>query len=491
MDHRKKLFGVGICLAAIVAAAFFAGSIMGRSLSFVPPLTVLGDVGEVLSVRDIREIGAPEKITVEKRGYQAVKLAALIKKALPQGPVKKIFFVAGDGFTSAIEADGLDQSYLSFTRDNGWVALNLRHPISANAKMIQEIILVADSASSPNRFTVQNGRDFLNLTVGQLYTGMVLSYPYFEGQAVVERAGRTYEDSVFTRRRVFRLSDLTPLDREAQVMLWGEKGEYRLVDQSGYYELCGNYVNYIRPETREKMEKVRWAVINPPLANIMDTYFDGTHYLEKGENVLVVLLDGVSCRDYQDALERGMAPFLKKNAGATEAMGVYPLRDQVWLASILTGLPPAENGVLAQNGKNLTASTLGTKAEELGKKVLLLEAGGLLPTPGGIPVGDDNGSGSADDEIYARLLKSIGDNYGLTLVRFDSIGAAQARFGTQSVQAENALSQIDAYINEMVHRWPGKIIVTALPGTHGDMGDHLSPERLYVPYLLLSGKKSE
>ncbi|MEL7567861.1 MAG: hypothetical protein AAGU27_23690 [Dehalobacterium sp.] len=483
-----KLFGAMLCLIAVSAGVFMAGMMMGKSSSFAPPLTVLGDVGQVLTVRKMAEIGAPEKITLGGTSYKTVKLAELINKASPQGRVKKIFFVASDGFTSAIEAEGWDQSYISFSQKNGWIALNLHYPISANAKMIQEIVVVCDSGPAQNSFTLISGEKLLNYTVGQLYTEMLTSYPYFEGQATVEHEGITYASEVFTRRRVFRLGDLTSLDREAKVMLWGEKGEYQLADENGYFELCGNHINYIRPESREDLEMVRLAVINPPSVNITDTYYDALHYLKKGENVLVVTLGGLSYDTYQYAVKEGCAPFLTKNARVAASMGVYPLKANVWLAAMLTGLSPAENGVLNEHDHTLPVNTLFSKAKETGKKALLLEADHLFAVDILSTVRDDNGSGSTDDEIYARLLKSIDDGYGFIIARFDSIGSANMRFGKQSAQAEHAIAQIDSFLDEIASKWQGKIIVTAVPGENSGETVALSRESMCVPYFFLSGK---
>lgn len=488
MELRKKLFGAALCLIAVSAGVFMAGIMMGKSSSFVPPLTVLGDVGQVLTVREMEEIGAPEKITFGETSYKAVKLAELINKASPQGRVKKIFFVASDGFTSAIEADGWDQSYISFSQENGWIALNLHHPISANAKMIQEIVVVCSSSSAQNSFTLISGEKLLNYTVGQLYTGMLTSYPYFEGQATVEHEGIAYASEVFTRRRVFQLGDLTSIDREAKIMLWGEKGEYQLADDSGYFELCRNHINYIRPETREDLEMVRLAVIDPPLLNITDTYYDALHYLKKGKNVLVVTLGGLSYDAYQYAVKKGCAPFLAENARVAESMGVYPLRANVWLAAMLTGLSPAENGVLNEHDHTLPVNTLFSKAEETGKKALLLEADHLFPVAARSTVRDDNGSGSTDDEIYVRLLKSIDDGYGFIMARFDSIGVTNMRFGKQSAQAEQAMAQIDSFLDEIANKWEGKIIVTAAPDGNSGGSVALSKESMCVPYFFLSDK---
>ena len=41
----------------------------------------------------------------------------------------------------------------------------------------------------------------------------------------------------------------------------------------------------------------------------MDTYYDARYYLENGDKVLVVVLDGLTYSRYTDAVEKGICPF--------------------------------------------------------------------------------------------------------------------------------------------------------------------------------------
>jgi hypothetical protein len=485
VDKGKKLFIAAICLIVIAMGALIISIIIFQLPSFVPPLTVQGDVSELLTIRDVQEVAEPEKTTIDGTLYKTIKLTEVINKVKPTGTVKQIFFVASDGFTAAIDADNLDTSYIAFSKDNGWLALNPNHPLNANVKMVQKIIFVCDADSSQNSLTVIKGKNVLNTTVGKLYAGTFTSYPYFEGQATIEHDATTYKSDIYTRRRVFKLSDLVFLDKGAQITLLGENGDYKLVDNSGYYQLCGNYLNYIQPKTREKMEKVKIAVINQPSANITDAYYDSIHYLINDENVLIVILNGFSYGDYEDAIKNGDAPFLKENTVATKSMGFYPLTVNAWLASMLTGFSPAETKVLNTDDKDLTIDTIFSEATTLGKKAILLEADSLLNIDGAKIVNDDNSSGTTDDELYKNLLKSISDADGLTVVRFDAIGKNSISFGKESSQYKNSISQIDNYINKTAKSWQGKIIVTALPNSSNNS---VLAENLFVPYLILSGE---
>ncbi len=491
MDKRKNL---------ITVLAFLAGFALGPAIlydmdleTFVPPLTVIGDVGEFVTVRSLAEIGEVEEIRLNETGHKAVKLTELINKAKPAAAVEKIYITASDGFTAAIAAESLEQSYILFSPLNGWEVSNPQHPQSTNVKMIREIVVASDG-SAQNGFSVINGKDILNLTLGQLYTGPLTSYPYFEGRSTIEHGNIPYEADVYTRRRGFQLRDLVSLDSEAKTLLLGENGASMLVDNSGFYELAGNQINYMQREGREKMEKVRCAVVNPPLSTITDIYYDSQHYLECGENVLFVMLDGLSYDRYEYAVEHEKTPFLQKNT-AVKSVGLYPLKADVWQSAMFTGIAPYESGLWEREGAESEAEakeeTLFTLAEGLGKKALLLERNGLLNPVEWETVADANGSGSADDEIYRRLLENMNGEYSFMAVRFGSIAENEERFGEQSAQTQASIEQIDAYLSTIADGWQGKIFVAGLPRYTGNAPLSFPGEDLFVPYLLISGKNQE
>ena len=493
---RKINWLPAICLVLLgfMVGGFAFGSVK-QAPGYIPPLKVVGDVTESVTLEDPNQMGRLEKISYDGKKYRAFRLVDIINKAKPAGQPSRLHLAASDGFTSSFKAEGLEKCYIAFTAKNGWEAINLNHPVNSNAKALQEIIVVSDGSDGGARdsgFTVINqDTGLVSVTPGQLHTRALTEYPYPEGTAAVENGGQTYETSVYTKRKVFPLSDLTPAGEEDMILVVGAGGEHRWVENRGYFELKENHVNYLQIDERSRVEKVQGVIINPPPAAVTDTYYDARHFLESGAKVLVVVLDGFNYRQYAYAVENGHAPFLKKTGKAVKATGVYPPADNVWLAAMLTGKPPEENGIVTGNDQDLKVPSLFAVADKLQKKALLLQSDPKTLHTEAEPVlcSDQNANETADDELHAMTLANLDKGYDLLMVRFHGIAANGERYGRAVAQTMDAVTAIDRYLEEMVNRWPGKVIVAAAAGTRpaGPAGAHgeFSCETMFAPYLRL------
>ncbi len=448
----------------------------------MPPLTIIGDVETVLNVPNLEEAGHVKKIRLESGLFRGVSLKELLSKAKPQN-AGKIYIVANDGFTAALDANSLEESYITFSPKNGWELINLRHPKSSNVKMIQEIIVVAGKSPQTNSFTVISGTKTLNTTVGKMYTRVLTSYPYFEGRASLEHGGKNYKSEIYTRRRAFKMKDLLPLEDSAQMMLFGGKGDCLLADDGGFYQLVGNRIDYIHPEEREKLEDVRFVVIDPPAKGIADVYDDVQHYLENGENVLMLLLEGVDYGQYEAAIKEGRMSFLRKKGVVSPALGFYPFETRLWLEAILTGVTPSQNSV-EKDGKPKT-ETLFDLCKTLGKPAILLGNEMILDIDEQVVVKDGNANSSIDDEIYKELKNKIPEGYGLVIANFHPFKPFSSK-KVKDASGGESLGKIDSYIQELASLWSGKIIVTALPSSNEEEDKKYSAEKLFIPYMLLN-----
>ncbi len=468
---------------ALLLVVFILGFVFARQKTpiFVPPLTVMGDVETVLNVSNLKEAGQIRKIRMEFGSFKGVSLKELLAKAKPQ-ETDKIYVVANDGFTAALDADSLEESYITFSMKNGWELINLRHPISSNVKMIQEIIVVAKGSSPLNFFALLSKAKTLSTTVGSLYTQALTSYPYLEGRASLEHEGKSYESEIYTRRRVFKIDDLLPIDENDQIMLLGESGDHLLADHSGFYQLAGNRIDYIQPEEREKLEGVRFAVVDPPAGGIADVYYDARHYLQNGENVLILLVEGLDYSQYENALEDGRAPFFSEKGKAALALGLYPFDANLWLGSMLTGLTPAESVQESENPDS-KRETLFDICKATGKKAAMLGVGGEMPCDIDEQVVARDCANGSDDEIHKELISMIPEGYGLMIASFHPLGANSQMTANASNLYADAMKDIDSYMRELASIWPGKIIVTGLPSEKDSQADNL-----FVPYMLLGTK---
>ena len=453
-----------------------------KAPNFVPPLSVVGDVETVLNVSNLEEIGQIKKIRSESGFCKGASIKELLLKSGPQG-MDKIYIVANDGFTAALDADSLEESYIAFSAKNGWELINTKHPISSNVKMIHEIIVVAKDSPSLNSFTIVSKAETLDTTVGSLYTQAFTSYPYFEGQASLEHGGKSYNSEIYTRRRVFKIGDLLPSDEDVQIILFGENGKSLLADVDGYYQLVGNRIDYIHPEEREKLEGVRLAVVDPPARNIADIYYDSGHYLEKGEDVLILLVEGLNYSRCEDAIKKGRALYLSENAKILPALGHYPFDTKIWLNSMFTGSALTES--FEENESNgPKPETLFDICKASGKKAVVLGINDdiLDDMDENITIKDfaDN-----DNKIYKKLLDRISEGYGLIIAVFNHLEENNRMAADSSYNHADSIERLDEYICGLVSEWQGKIMIMGLPSK--DSED--SPtDRLFVPYMILGAK---
>lgn len=482
MNRRNWLLAFSLGLLGFVIGSFVFG-IHRQTPSYIPPLKVVGDVSQVVKLEDPKQLGKLHDISYDGHKYQAIKLLDIITAAQPIASPEQICLVGNDGFTSSFPAQGLEKSYITFTAQNGWEAINLTHPVNSNAKMMKEIVIVSDGSSRNFGLTVINSeKELAGITPGQLYTRTLLEYPYAEGQATVENQGKIYTTSVYTKRKVFPLADLTPFPDGEMMLVMGANGEHRFLENRGYFQLKDNYINYLDLDERSQLEKVKGVIINPPPTSIMDTYYDARHYLENGNRVLVVVLDGLTYNRYTDAMEKGQMPFLKNAGSAVKATGVYPRGSNTWLAAMLTGVAPEENGIISAKDRDLKVPSLFTTAEQLQKQALLLHSGSKLLNTEIEPqlVNDKNIGKTADDKVYSITLEKLEQDYDLLIVRFQDIATSSKCYGDEAEPTRIAITAIDKYLQEIVNRWSGKVILT---GTPGSAEQEFTVDSMFVPYL--------
>ncbi len=484
MNRRSWLLAISLGLLGFIIGGLVFYNYQ-RTSGYIPPLKVVGDVAQVVTLEDPKQLGKLHGISYDGHKYQAIKLLDIIAAAQPIDTPEQIYLVGSDGFTSSFPAAGLEESYITFTTQNGWEAINLNHPVNSNAKMLKEIVIISDGSSPHLGLTVINPeKELARITPGQLYTRTLLEYPYTEGQSTVENQGKTYTTSVYTQRKVFQLADLTPASDGEMMLVIGANGEHRFLENQGYFQLKDNYINYLDLNERSQLEEVKGVIVNPPATSIMDTYYDARHYLENGDKVLVVVLDGLTYSRYTNAMEKGQMPFLKSAGPGVKATGVYPLQNNVWLAAMITGTTPEENGVISEKAQDLKVPSLFTTAEQLQKRALLLHSGSKLLNTGieAQLVDNKNVSKTADDELYAITLDKLEQDYDLLIVRFQDIATSSKRYGDEAEPTRIAINATDKYLQEIVNKWPGKVIIT---GTPGSAAQEFTVDSMFVPYLCI------
>lgn len=265
MNKRACLWGIGMGLLGLAIGGLAVWVVMMHTPVYIPPLKVVGDVEHSLTLKNIRQAGHLEDITLQGTRYRAVRLAEVIGAAAPVGKAARLYLIGGDGFTSAIDAGGITDCYLSYAAGDGWEAVNLYHPPSSNVKDLREIIVVSDGSDSSFSLSIASpAADLVRVTPGQMLTHNLRQYFYHEGDASMQHDGQTYESSVYTLRQVFVLDDLTPVPAGDRILVMDGSGACRLLDSGGYFEVDDNSIAYLLPDDRTVVEDVRKAIIEPP-----------------------------------------------------------------------------------------------------------------------------------------------------------------------------------------------------------------------------------
>ncbi|GFN34739.1 alkaline phosphatase family protein [Tepidimicrobium xylanilyticum] len=291
--------------------------------------------------------------------------------------------------------------------------------------------------------------------------------------------------------REFRLEDLIDEEYDRAVIM-GRLGQVESLQEGGYFLTNNDVIGYMDRTGTALVEDVIGVVLNPPNKNITHAYEDMSNFLVE-EDVLFILLDGLGYHQYLYAIEGEYLPFLKEQARAEKAMSVYKPVTNAGLAAIITGRYPIENGIHSRNERELKVDSIFKLAEELYKKTLYVEGNiGILKTEiEPILHLDENKDGFTDDEVFKATMEAIKEGYNFIFTHFHGIDDCGHAYGPLSEETMEFIKRIDGYLEEMVSKWKGKVIITADHGMHStdDGGDHglFRYEDLMVPYIILEG----
>ena len=488
------LFLIGLVVGAVVYAMAFAPT------SFVPPLKVIGDVEQPLSVQDLRSLGQSGSVTAQNIAYQAVPMSEVLQQACPMGNPQEIHLVSNlDGFSAVLAYADINECYITFTPDNGWEAVNPKHPNSSNAKFLSEIRVVTELNNPATGFSVISAdADLAHTTPGQLLTKTLQLYPYHEGASVAQHDGKDYSSQVVTWRRMFNINDLTPLKDNVSLMAVNAEGASVITtDAAGYFEVRDNSVNYLQTTSRTTLENIKGVIVHPPAANISDTFYAARHYLENKEPLLIVIIDGLTYQQYATVADNDSISWLKKIGAPVQAVGVYPADYQTGLRAILTGYA-------AQDSDEDNISNIFALAKELNLKAVFLDAApddGSLATSYALTenaVDYQNIHGSADDVLPMLTEEAIQQQPALLVLRFHNVAQARSASGPNTEASISAISVVDQCLEDISARWSGQLIITGAQSTglvstidapKEDLPQYLNSEVMFIPYWRLGTER--
>jgi predicted AlkP superfamily pyrophosphatase or phosphodiesterase len=179
------------------------------------------------------------------------------------------------------------------------------------------------------------------------------------------------------------------------------------------------------------------------------------------------------------------------------AFSVYTPVTNAGMAAILTGRPPSENGVHTRKEMDILTPSIFGYAEQSGKSSVMIEGNIKVLNLEIEPVLniDRNSSGSTDDEIRDKALEMMEQSYNLMVVHFHGIDDSGHSCGDLSPETMERVKATDGYVEQLVSRWNGRVIITADHGMHSTSGGGSHGEFRYedmvVPYIICEGEGRE
>ena len=238
------------------------------------------------------------------------------------------------------------------------------------------------------------------------------------------------------------------------------------------------------------------VIVYPPAKTVMDAAKLADKWLEGGERVMIIYVDGLGRDAYWSALEAGLVP----NLAALEqsvCAAVYPTITPVNYAAMVTGEPPKTTGVTGRGIHQIACETIFDRAAAAGLRSFVSEGDTqilALPEAEMELSPDLNGSGTGDDEILDCALEHT--DVSLLFVHFHGVDDASHAYGPGSPEADAAIADADARCGKLLAAWDGRVVILADHGQHvqdgtgdpayadrrGTHGD-FAPTDVFVPFI--------
>lgn len=497
MKYKQLFFYTAVLLIGLLSISILKATTVNSISTYTPVFKIIGDVANPLSINSYPE-AISTKLQHKGMALSAIPLILLLEDSQPASDFYDIYIKGSDGLMAMVHSSTIEESYIAFSEENGWEAIQLKHPISSNIKHIQEIIIKVEGESWDTGFNIISSEENLaSYSIGELLTnGHTLQY-YSEGTSRVADENKGYETTVYTTRRILELSRLYQHSASDGILVIGSKGEETFFSDEGYLQLMDNSITYSTISRAKRIDNVKGLVINPTIGRTTDAYYDSLHYLEQGNKVMLLFLDGFGYHQYQLAKTEGYAPFISSLPEASKVMTVYQPVTNAGFAAMITGKTPEENGVYSRQQKDMLMESIFGKATALGKKSALVEGNIKILNTETEPILnlDSDNSGTTDEEVFSAAMALIQVDYDFMLVHFHGIDDRGHSYGDTDTRTLNQIQQVDEYVRQLSRLWDGKIIIISDHGMHetDEGGSHgtLRYQDMFVPYIVYDGGEGQ
>jgi hypothetical protein len=217
------------------------------------------------------------------------------------------------------------------------------------------------------------------------------------------------------------------------------------------------------------------------------------------DHVLLLFLDGFGYVRYTEAAATGLIPNLAALGEPLVGLTVYPPCTSVASAAVLTGAPPAVNGVDERGIRKTETETLFDVVTGAGLEVVAVEGDALafnLRNAEMTLSGDRDGNDSTDDNVLTNALAVLEDGMpDLFWVHFHGIDDAGHTYGPGAPEEQAAIEGVDDAVGQLMQALPSNtlVIIFADHGMHvveeeGRLGNHghLIERDMFIPVIVVT-----
>jgi len=495
IGRRALIISVAVsCLMVGTVIGYFIPVSPWAAEDYIPSIYLKGDVLKKLEIgREILDqYGEKGK---SDRNIKTLNMEKLVSIAIPASNDFDLYIIAEDGRTAMLSGKQLANFFIGFSSENSWEAVNPDYPVSTNIKDIDELVVVLNERQDDFGLNIINmEKNITYITPGRAYLSASRFFDY-GGTSSKDLDGTSLETSTFKEKYIIGLKELTGMPEQGNMVLMGAEGQYQFVANSTetVFEIDGNTFKYSGSSPKDSILDLKGVVLDPSASSIMDVYYDAKGFIGSGNDVLLIITDGMGYHQYEYAMENGYAPFLASISRADTALSVYTPVTNSGLAAMLTGKPPCESGIYSRKQRIPEVPTIMGDLLKEGNASLLIEGDiQIIKTEVEASLhSDTDADGTIDDEILEAAMDSLYPQAAFMAVHFHSIDDAGHEYGDLAIGTMERIESIDSYIRELASAWRGKIIITSDHGMHStdNGGDHgqFRYEDMVVPYIIIDG----
>lgn len=420
-----------------------------------------------------------------------VDLGQWIHDAQPIYDAYDVTLIASDGFMVVLDGETIGGTSLVYNDQDRWFYQSDQHPVNSGIKDISEVIVVKKDFETPNHaygLNLVTKETTFHQSVGELLTNTYESVAFEDG--VSELKG--VRINVMKRKKCIRLSAILTEEIEQLLIMTADGDHHYEKVTDAYIEIAKEGLHYMSLDQSVYIRNIEGLMVNPPSRSVMDNFYDASYYLEDGQKVLTLFIDGYSYDQYTYIKTHRPELFLASISNVEQAITVFKPVTNAGFAAMVSGASPATNGVLDRSYRQVLVPTIFDLVRDLGHESILVEGNtNILQLSTEVLLNNDsNNDGYIDDEIFLSAQESIYEGYQYAMVHFHSVDDAGHDYGSLSEETIERLSVIDGYVETLAKAWDGKVIIVSDHGMHNsnDGGDHgeFRHEDLLIPYVIYS-----